>query len=164
VSIAQANTGAISVSYCALMEKASSGGQMYLNEELNFDTAADADVKRAFLGVPQKLALHAGTKLYKWTSSPLLGPHGITPWWLFVERRVLPDGTIADGFRKSEEYARRLDSSHREHVRIRVSVSEKFNNSMNDLLLVQLAAPVWAFAGRMNCRQNSSLGREHTCY
>ncbi len=120
---------------------------MYLNENFDFATAADADVKRAFLGVPDKLVLHTGTKLYKWTSYPLVGTNGITPWWLFVESRTLPSGVRADGFRAAEEYASRLKVSHRAYAEVRAAVSEEFNNSMEKLLLIEFVAQVWAFAG-----------------
>jgi len=89
----------------------------------------------------------AGTKFYKWTSFPLVGPRGITPWWSFVNRTVLSDGFVAEGFRDSEVYASRLGVSPRSKQRVRGAVSEKFNNPMQNLLMIQLDEKVWGFAG-----------------
>jgi hypothetical protein len=74
---------------------------MPLNQELEFSNVS-TDVKQAFLGVPDKIWLSPGTKLYKWTDYPVVGQHGITPWWSFVVRRKLPSGAVAEGFRNSE--------------------------------------------------------------
>lgn len=83
-----------------------------LNENLQFSSVRLED-RRAFLRVPERMLFAAGTKFYKWTSFPLVGPRGITPWWSFVNRTVLSDGFVAEGFRDSEVYASRLGVSPR---------------------------------------------------
>ena len=120
---------------------------MILNEELH---VADLDptVKRAFLRVPDKILLAPSVQLYKWTSRPLFGGSGITPWWSFVQTTRLPSGMVADGFRVSEERAARLGKSHREFARARAAVSEQFGNTMKNLLVIQINVQVWAFAGQ----------------
>jgi len=45
---------------------------MIVNEALDF-TSAPENVKTAFLRVPEKVRLNAGTQLYRWTDQ-LLGP------------------------------------------------------------------------------------------
>lgn len=126
---------------------------MVLNENVSF-LSARSDDRRAFLGEPEKMLFRAGTRLYKWTSYPLVGEEGrITPWWSFVIRTHLPSGMVAEGFRDSESRARRLGVSHAEYQRVRGAVSEKFNNAMSKLLLVQLAKSVWGYAGTTSGQQ-----------
>jgi hypothetical protein len=105
------------------------------------------DDRRAFLRLPVKMQFSAGTRFYKWTSFPLVGHKGITPWWSFFIRTRLPDGLVAEGFRDSEVYARRLGVPHRSYQQVRGAVSERFNNPMQNLLVVQLDTSVWGFAG-----------------
>ena len=119
---------------------------MALNESLNF-ASASGDVKEAFLGVPDKVYLRPGTKLYKWTEYPLEGGDSITPWWSYVIQTTLPSGRVAEGFRTSEERALRLGVHHREYQKAREAVSGKFRNSLENLLLIELTAEVWGFAG-----------------
>ena len=120
---------------------------MLLNETCRFEAAAPT-VKRAFLRTPEKIQLHARTQLYKWTNRPLLGNRGITPWWSFVESTRLPSGALAEGFRVAEERAARLGKPHREFARARAAISDQFDNSMSDLLVVTLHEAVWGFAGQ----------------
>ena len=120
---------------------------MVLNETFRFEAAAPT-VKRAFLRTPEKIQLRARAQLYKWTNRPLLGPTGITPWWSFVESTRLPSGALAEGFRVAEERAARLGKPHREFARARAAISDQFDNSMSDLLVVTLNEPVWGFAGQ----------------
>jgi hypothetical protein len=120
---------------------------MALNEALRFDDAAPA-VKRAFLRAPEKVLLEPRSGLYKWTNSPLIDRMPVSPWWSFVESTPLPSGTVAEGFRVSEERANRLKKSHREFARVRAAISGEFGNSMKELLVIQLNEPVWAFAGQ----------------
>ena|SRR5579872_5736765 len=119
---------------------------MILNEQVRFDDA-DATVKRAFIRRPERVCLRPPDRLYKWTDRTLITDGRISPWWSFVNTRRLPSGALADGFRVSEERARRLGRTHREFARARAAVSAQFNNAMTDLLLVELTQPVWAFAG-----------------
>lgn len=78
-----------------------------LNGDLEL-SSVPLDDRRAFLRLPVKMQFSAGTRFYKWTSFPLVGHKGITPWWSFFIRTRLPDGLVAEGFRDSEVYARRL--------------------------------------------------------
>ena len=120
---------------------------MTLNEELTVE-GLDPIVKRAFLGVPEKILLPAATQLYKWTSRPLFDEDGrITPWWFFVHTTRFPSGRMADGFRVAEERAARVGKSHREFARARAAISGQFGNSMTNLLIVRLNVAAWAFAG-----------------
>src|SRR4051812_8067573 len=105
---------------------------MILNEDLRFENA-DATVKRAFLRVPEKVLLTPPMQLYKWTGRPLLDGSRITPWWWFVQATRLPTGVVAEGFRTSEERARRLGKSHRTFARARAAVSGQFGNTMENL-------------------------------
>jgi hypothetical protein len=120
---------------------------MTLNEKLEFRSAS-REVQMAFLGVPEKVLLKARTKLYKWTDYPLVGPFGITPWWSYFQQTRLPSGFIAEGFGSTENFARRLGVHHREYQRVRGAVSEKFDNNMQLLLLIELTVDAWGFAGR----------------
>ena len=120
---------------------------MTLNESLDF-SKAPAKVKKAFLGVPDKILLRSGTKLYKFTDYPLVNPSGgISEWWSFVVKTKLPSGLIAEGFRGSETAANRLGISHREYQKVRSAVSEQFNNNLHNSLLIVLMQDVWGFAG-----------------
>jgi hypothetical protein len=125
---------------------------MILNESFSF-SIAPLDDRRAFLREPERVLLRASTRLYKWTSYPLVGAKGITPWWSFVIQTRLPSGFVAEGFRGSETQARRLGVPHREYQRVRGAVSEKFNNKMQDLLLIQLNIDAYGFAGPTSGQQ-----------
>jgi hypothetical protein len=121
---------------------------MSLNEKLEF-ASAPQDVKKAFLGVPDKIYVRPGTKLYKFTDYPLVAENGqVTPWWSFVLGRKLPSGGTMEGLRRSEEHAARLGVSHRRYQQVRSAVSEQFNNNLTHLLLIFLKQEVWGFAGR----------------
>jgi hypothetical protein len=125
---------------------------MILNEDLRF-ADIDASVKRAFLRVPEKIFLAPHVRLYKWTNRALSDGVRITPWWSFVESTRFPSGGIADGFRVSEERARRLGRSHREFARSRAAISDQFANTMVNLLVIQLSLPVWGFAGQASAQR-----------
>lgn len=125
---------------------------MVLNENFSFSSAPPQD-RKAFLKEPGKKLFRARTQFYKWTSYPLVGAKGITPWWSFVIRTQLSNGLVAEGFRNSETRARRLGVTHTEYQRVRAAVSEKFHNSMENLLLVQLNVDVWGFAGSTRAQQ-----------
>jgi hypothetical protein len=129
-----------------------------LNESLDFDRA-DHEVRRAFLRQPERVLLTPPTRLYRWTNRPLVGPHGISAWWSFVESRRLPSGAVVDGFRISEERAHRLGRTHREFARSRAAISDEFRNTMTDLLLVQLTTKVWGFAGQASGQPEFSRER-----
>jgi hypothetical protein len=122
-------------------------------------------VRRAFIRRPEEVLLKPPVRLYKWTNRPLLGAHGVSPWWSFVEARRLPSGATVDGFRVAEERARRLGKTHREFARSRAAISDQFGNTMTHLLVVQLTTEAWAFAdmsaGNPNSRRNAPTCR--TC-
>jgi hypothetical protein len=120
---------------------------MILNEGLRF-ADVDGTVKRAFLGVPDRILLLPAVRLYKWSSHPLLGGAGITPWWFFVKTTRLPSGLVAEGFRTSEERATRIGKSHRDFARARAAVSGQFRNTMQNLLVIQMKVQAWGFAGQ----------------
>jgi hypothetical protein len=120
---------------------------MLLNEDFQF-SGASKQVKDAFIGSPEKVPLSPGTKLYKWTDYPLVSPNGITPWWCFVIQRRLPSGMVADGFRRTEQLAARLGTTHRDYQRVRTAVSEQFQNTMQNLLVSELTLACWGFAGK----------------
>jgi hypothetical protein len=120
---------------------------MFLNAQIEFYSVPQ-QVKGAFLGVPEKLLLRQGERLYKYTDQTSLPPEKITPWWSFVESRRLRSGLQADGLLRTKELAGRLDRSHRDYQQVRAAISERFNNSMRNLIFAELRVPVWAFAGR----------------
>lgn len=118
-----------------------------LNADFDFSMAT-LSIKGAFIGIPEKMFLEPGTKLYKWTDYPLVGPQGITPWWSFFTQSKLPSGLVAEGFQETERLAVRLNTPHQNYQRVRSAVSEKFNNKMSNLLVTQLTLGCWGFAGR----------------
>jgi hypothetical protein len=120
---------------------------MILNENFAL-SSMPAIARSAFIGIPERVSLKRGTKLYKWTDYDLFGPQGVTPWWSYVEQTVLPNGLIAEGFRTSEVRARRLGVTYRQYQKVRSAVSENFNNNLGKLLRIELLEDIWGFAGR----------------
>lgn len=120
---------------------------MPLNDNLDANRI-DHTIRRAFLRQPEKILLAPPLRLYRWSNRPLLGPHGISPWWSFVEPIRLPSGAFAEGFRVAEERARRLGKTHREFARARAAISDEFRNTMTNLIVVQLATQAWGLAGQ----------------
>jgi hypothetical protein len=120
---------------------------MALNQDLDPNRLEDT-VRRAFLRTPEKVLLKAGERLYRWSGRPLQDGGRISPWWSFVESRRLPSGVVADGFRVSEERARRIGSSHRQFAQRRAAISEEFGNAMTNLIVAQLINDAWALAGQ----------------
>jgi hypothetical protein len=118
-----------------------------LNETIDPDRI-DAVVRRAFLRQPEKVLLKAFTRLYRWSSRPLVGANGISSWWSFFDSRRLPSGMLVDGFRVSEERAQRIGKTHRDFARARVAISGQFGNTMTNLIVVQLTRDVWGLAGQ----------------
>lgn len=113
-----------------------------------FDEIADASVKRAFHGRGPECVmwLLPGTKLYKWSSS-IMGKQGVSPWWLFLEARILPNGLRCDGWKEKQEYARRLSVHERDYHRVRAGVTKQWN-VMRDLIAIRLEKPAWAYVGK----------------
>jgi hypothetical protein len=113
----------------------------------NFDSVADAAVKRAFLGRPETTEwIQSGTKLYKWTKS-IASSKGITPWWLFLEPRVLANGRRCPGLRERQEYARRLGVSDRNYHRVRAGVTKQWN-PMTRPIAIMLTSGMWGYVGK----------------
>ena len=120
---------------------------MVLNENLDVNRLDDTG-RRAFLRAPEKVLLKPSTRLCKWSNRGLVGEHGISPWWSFVEAIRFPGGAITEGFRVSEERARRIGRTHREFARSRAAISEQFGNTMTRLIVVTLTGEAWALAGQ----------------
>ena len=113
-----------------------------------FNQIADAQVKRAFLGKGPDcvILLPPGTKLYKWSKS-MLGRNGISPWWLLLESRMLPNGKRFDGLKERQEYAKRLSVSDKDFHRVRAGVTRQWN-PMTRPIAIQLDNPAWAYVGK----------------
>ena len=120
---------------------------MILNENLDVN-GVDGTVRRAFLHRPEKILLKPPARLYKWTNRRALAERDLSPWWSFAETTPLPSGAIAEGFRIAEERAHRLQRSHREFARSRAAISDRFGNTMQHLIVVQLTTPAWGLAGQ----------------
>lgn len=119
---------------------------MAVNDGLRFEDV-EPRVKRAFLRAPERFLLDPHVQLYRWTNRALVEDRA-PAWWSFVISTRLPSGAVAEGFRVSEERAMRLRRPHRELARARAAISERFDNSMRELLIVRLNTPVWAFVGQ----------------
>lgn len=114
----------------------------------DFSQIADIQVKRAFLGRGPEVVelLSSGTKLYKWTKS-MMGRNGISPWWLFLESRTLPNGVRCDGLKERQEYAKRLSVNDRDYHRVRAGVTKQWN-PMTTPVAIRLNNPAWAYIGK----------------
>lgn len=121
---------------------------MNTSHPAEFDQVADATVKRAFLGRGPECVqlLPPGTKLYKWSKS-LSGRSGISPWWLFLESRILPNGVHVDGLKERQKYAARLAVHDRDYHRVRAGVTKQWN-PMTNPIAIRLTADVWAYIGK----------------
>jgi hypothetical protein len=114
-----------------------------LNDSLQF-SSLPPDVQSAFIGrSASKLPLQAGTKLYKFTSYPLYGPRGITPWWSAVAGFNPQDAGLDEQLKRSAGLG--VDVS--QFARARSAVTQQWN-SMSGLLIAQLTQPVYGFIGR----------------
>lgn len=114
-----------------------------LNESLEF-SALPPDVQSAFIGrCARKVLLPAGARLFKFTSHPLYGPRGITPWWSAVDGFDHQDGGLDDVLQRSAGLG--VDVS--QFARARSAVTKQWN-SMSGLLVAELIAPVYGFVGR----------------
>jgi len=117
---------------------------MVLNEDLPFHSAAP-EVKQAFSGgFPQKLLLHPGLQLYKFSQYDLFRDGKATAWWSSVE----PMNNFDTGLEKLLERAEGTGRSQTEFARARNAVTHQWN-SMSGLLLTSLMSPVYAFVGRV---------------
>lgn len=119
---------------------------MAVNDHLRFEDA-EPRVQRAFLRAPERILLQPHIQLYRWTNRAVVEDHA-PAWWSFVDSTRLPSGALAEGFRMSEERASRLRRPHRELARARAAISDQFDNSMRELLIVRLNAPAWVFVGQ----------------
>lgn len=114
----------------------------------DFNVIADDEAKSAFFrpGPECIQLLPAGTKLYKW-SKTIVGRTGITPWWFFLEPRILPNGVRCDGLREKQEYANRLSMNDRDYHRVRAAVTMQWN-PMTHPIAVQLNNSAWGYIGK----------------
>ena len=114
----------------------------------DFNTIAGADVKRAFVGhKPASVEwLAAGTKLYKWTKS-ITGRHGVSPWWFFVESRVLPIGVRIDGLKERQARAKNIGASDKDFHRVRAGVTKQWN-PMTSPMAIRLVNGAWGYIGK----------------
>ena len=114
----------------------------------DFNQIADSEVKRAFLGRGPEcvLLLPPGTDLYKWSRS-ITGKSGISPWWLFLESRMLPNGARSDGLRERQEYAERLAVNDRDYHRVRAGVTKQWN-PMTNPVAIRLNHQAWGYVGK----------------
>jgi hypothetical protein len=112
----------------------------------DFDSVADANARRAFLGAPAAEWLQPGTRLYKWTKS-IFGARGVTPWWFFLESRVLTNGVRCPGLRERQKYANRLNVSDRDYHRVRGAVTKQFN-TMATPICISLTTGAWGYSGK----------------
>jgi hypothetical protein len=114
----------------------------------DFNTIADAQTKRAFLGRGPACVelLPAGTKLYKWTKS-ITGRNGISPWWFFLEARTLPNGVRSDGLKERQESARNLNVHDRDFHRVRAGVTKQWNPMLYPIA-IRLNNDAWGYIGK----------------
>src|SRR5579863_3807503 len=115
------------------------------NHAPDFHQIADAAVVRAFLGRGPEcvVPLSAGTKLYKWSKS-ITGRNGISPWWLFLESRILPNGVRCEGLKERQEYANRLAVPDRDYHRVRAGVTKQWN-PMTRPVAIRLTGEAWGY-------------------
>ena len=114
----------------------------------DFAAIADAGTKRAFLNDRPEIVswLEKGTKLFKWTRS-VITPHGITPWWQFLESRPLATGVVCPGIQDFQEYASRLGVHDRDYARVRAAVTEEWN-TMAHPIAIELTTGAWGYIGK----------------
>jgi hypothetical protein len=114
----------------------------------DFDDIADEDAKAAFVGGSPECVewLAEGTRLYKWSKS-VVGRRGVSPWWFFVEPRILPNGIHFDGLRDRQTYARRLDVHDGVFHRARAAVTKQWN-PMTRPIAIKLNYGAWGYIGK----------------
>jgi len=113
----------------------------------NFNSVADARVKQAFVGPPETTEwIQPGTKLYKWTKS-IFSSTGISPWWLFLEPRVLASGKRCPGLRERQQYANRLGLSDRNYHQVRAGVTKQWN-PMTRPIAIMVMNGAWGYIGK----------------
>lgn len=119
-----------------------------LNHDINFMTL-DLDAKNAFLGVPEKKLLSAGTQLYKFTEHSLFKSDGtVTPWWSTVE----PIDPADTGLELLMERAAALGVKPNEFARARSAVTKQWN-SMTGLIIAKLNVPAYGLVGRCSSQR-----------
>jgi hypothetical protein len=115
-----------------------------------FAAIPDANTKDAFLhGHPKVVQwLAPGTKLFKWTKS-ITTPHGISPWWQFLEPHKLATDETCPGIQERQEYASRLGVHDRDYARTRAAVTEQWNK-MTRPVAIELMKGSWGFIGKVS--------------
>jgi hypothetical protein len=130
-----------------------------LNETLTFESLRPAD-QGAFIGTPEKRALPAGFRLYKFTqyaAHRTAFDGAVTPWWSSVDPLDASDPGLAGTLERAE----RVGSSPNEFARARAAVTLEWN-AMTNLERVRLISPVWAFVGRCRTQRLSVSTDERT--
>lgn len=128
----------------ALNRSISRGNVMTLNQELDFATL-ESKIRMTFAGnVAHKTLLKAGHELYKFTQQPLIGDHGVTPWWSSVEPLSSDDTGLAVLLERSSN----LGVTASQFSRACNAVTRQWN-SMSGLLVTVIQIPVYAFVGRV---------------
>jgi hypothetical protein len=115
----------------------------------DFFSIADASTRGAFLkGYPDVIQLlEAGTRLYKW-SDRISSPRGISPWWSFVDARILPTRQRCPSVHELRMYASRLGVEERDYFRTRFAVDEGWENEMRHAFTIELARSAWGYIGQ----------------
>ena len=125
--------------------------------ELNFNVVwnqVPQDVKKAFLGIPQKVKIAPGFMLYKFTEFFIANRQGkITEWW----SPVYPYG-IDPGLAARIHLAKHLGASPADLARVVAAVKENWN-ALTHLLQARLLMPVYGFWGQCAVQSRRDLCR-----
>ncbi len=121
---------------------------MSANTPPNFLAIADPTVQRAFLGGHPEVVeqLPSGTKLFKWTAS-ITTKRGVSPWWQFLQARMLANGKRCPGLADLQTYAERTGGHNRDFGRARLAVTNQWNR-MTQCVAIELLKPQWGFIGK----------------
>ena len=117
-----------------------------LNEDVNFPSWANG----TFKGTPAKVLIGKGTRLYKFTSKPILDKESarITPWWSSVEATPAGDW----GLENLSNMAKHLGVSEAELVRVTSAISDQWKgetsaNEITQIVKITLAENIYGWHG-----------------
>lgn len=132
----------------------------FLNEDLAIDSIPP-DHRAAFIGGrATRRLVPVGTKLYKFTAGPLVGPVGrVSPWWSSVDPLEAGDPGLAGTL----ERARRLAARPDDYARARAAVTRQWN-ALDGLLEVLLLESVYGFAGRCSAQRVDATAAPNVVY
>lgn len=71
----------------------------------------------------------------------MTGRNGITPWWLFLESRILPNGSAVTDSAKKQEYANRLSVHDRDYHRVQLRLRSSGTHDVSALRPVRALNP-----------------------